>query len=173
MRLGTRKRFLWRPILRIFVLSGASFILGCVGYPDRMPPHFQKIGGRANTFRMFVIEPFGLFAEKERVRVIRVFDFETDMNSLKNRRLCWEIVAATDVRAARFELVAGQVPQGFIQIFPPAGETFKPIPGRAYEITAVMAHPLASPWGVETKWVAEGGIEHIDTRRGNTQDSYE
>jgi hypothetical protein len=120
-----------------------------------MPPHFQKVDGRANTFRMFVIEPFGLFAEKERVRLIWVFDFETGVNGMKNRRLCWEIVATTETRATGFELVAGQVPQGFAQVFPPPGETFKPVPGRAYEIRAVMAHPLASPWGAETKWVAE------------------
>jgi hypothetical protein len=122
-----------------------------------MPPNFQKIDGRANAFRMFVTEPFSLFAQREHIRLVRVFEFESDPNGLKyrNPRLCWEIVAIGDVRAAGFELVAGRVPHGFVQIFPPVGEDFTPVPGRAYEIRAVMAHPLANPLGVETKWVAE------------------
>lgn len=122
-----------------------------------MPPHFQVIDGRANTFRMFVIEPFGLFAEKERIKSIRVFGFETDPNGLKcqNRHLCWEVVATKTVRAAHFELVAGQVPPGFIQTFPPEGEAFEPIPGRVYEVRAIMAHPLALPEGAGAKWTAK------------------
>jgi hypothetical protein len=151
VRMGICRESPWHPFLWMCVLALMSLVLGC-GYPDKYPSHLQKIDDRANAFRMVVLEPFGLFAPKERVRLIRVFEFGA---GTRVGRLCWEVVAETPVPAQGFEVVAGQVPKGFMQIFPPAGESFTPTPGRSYDIFVVMAHPLASPRGAPTRWIAE------------------
>jgi hypothetical protein len=136
------------------VLALMSLVLGC-GYPDKYPSHLQKIDDVANAFRMVVIEPFGLFAPKERVKLIRVFEPEKDPTGEKVGRLCWEVAAEPPVLAQGIEVIAGQVPSGFVQIFPPAGESFTPTPGRSYDIFVVMAHPLASSRGTPTRWIAK------------------
>ncbi len=155
MRLCRCQQSPWHAFLWVYVLASMSLVLGCAGYPDKNPSYLEKINGRANAFRMVVLEPFGLFAPKERVRLIRVFEAEKDPRGTKAERLCWEVVAETPILAQGFEVVAGQVPKGFVQIFPPAGESFTPVPGRSYDIFVVMAHPLASPRGAPTRWIAE------------------
>jgi hypothetical protein len=105
---------------------------------------------------MVVIEPVGLFEPKERIRLLRVFESEKDPTRTKLGRLCWEVIAENPVLARDFEVVAGQLPKGFIQIFPSPGESFTPTPGKSYDIAVVMAHPLASPRGAMTRWIADG-----------------
>jgi len=154
-RMRRSEHWSWDTFLGICAVALLSLMAGCAGYPDKYPSHLQKIDGRANAFRMVVLEPFGLFAPKERVRLIRVFQSEGRPSGTEVGQLCWEVIAETPVLAQGFEVLAGQVPKGFIQIFPPEGESFTPIPGRGYAIFVVMAHPLASPRGAGTRWIAE------------------
>lgn len=142
-------------VLWIFMFGAIFLMLGCAGYQDKYPSLFQKVEGEPNTFRMSVVEFFGLFEPKERVREIRVFESKTDAGGVPVGQLCWEIVATPPVIAEGFQVVVGQTPQGFIQVFPPSGETFKPIPSKGYEITVTMNHPSAWPLGARTSWIGE------------------
>ena len=150
-RRGQRRVSEW--VLRISVLSAVFLLFGC-GYPDKAPAHLEKIEGRTNAFRTWVRQP-GLFEFKECVTVVRVFESGTDPNGMITRRLCWEVVATIPPLAKGFEIVAGRVPPKFVQIFPTPGEVFKPVPGRNYEITVTVNHPLARALGASTWWFAD------------------
>jgi len=147
------QRPLLTVLLWVYLLGGTCLVLGC-GYLPKKPSYLQQIDAQANAFRMSVVKPFGP-ATEESVKEIRVFESETDANDRAVGRLCWEIIATTDVLAAGFELVAGQVPKDFTQIFPQPGEMFQPLPGRTYEITVVTFYPSAGPLGTKTRWVAK------------------
>jgi hypothetical protein len=77
-------------------------MLGCAGYPDKYPSYLQKIKRRPNAFQMVVIEPFGLFAPKERIKEIRVY--EMDAKRTEIQRLWWEVVAMSPVLARGFDV---------------------------------------------------------------------
>lgn len=146
-----------QPLVCLCILAAVFFAGGCIGASDKYPSlHFQRIDGQANAFRLFVTEPLGVFIPKKAVEtnVVRVFEQEPGAGDMKTGRLCWEVLATTHVSAEGFKFVAGQVPRGFIQIYPPAGEIFEPVPGRTYEIAVTTSHQLAGPWAA-TSWVAE------------------
>ena len=145
----TRQLYLW-----ISVLVAMTFIFGC-GYHDKYPSHFQKIPGRANAFRLRVIEP-GLLSPREHVKKIQVFKGNYGGYSGRpDGQLCWEVISDPPVRAKRLEdVVAGQVPERFRQVVPSPSETFKPVPGKWYSISVAIAHPQAWPY-VLTSWMAE------------------
>ncbi|MGD2095523.1 MAG: hypothetical protein PVH77_11000 [Phycisphaerales bacterium] len=139
---------LYRNSLLLISLFLTLPINGC-GYPDKYPSHFRKIQGSPNAFRMYVIQPFGLFQPRERVCGVRV----TVRNS-GIPEVYWEIKADEPIDAEGFEIVAGQVPEGFQQVKPNPEKRFDPIPGKRYFIEVDLEHPLAMPW-VETLWVAD------------------
>ena len=150
LQLSMRGCLLW-----MILLCAMLFIFGCVGYPEKPPSHFFKIDDRANAFRMKVIEPFGPLHPREHVKEIRVFEHvKVAQGIFAPGQVFWELIANPPVRARGFEVVAGQIPEGFRQTVPPLPETFKPVPGKWYYIAVTMSHPLAMP-NVETPWQAD------------------
>ena len=133
------------PLLLPNVLVAMLFVFGC-GYHHKLPSNFQRIPGRANAFRLEVIEP-GPLDPREHVKKIQAFAGDGGGGGFFHQphgQLCWEVVADPPVRAKRLEdVVAGQVPKGFRQIVPPPSEMFKPVPGRWYNISVTIAHPQA------------------------------
>jgi len=135
----------------LLLTSLCWFILpmnGC-GYADKPPSHFVKIPDRPNAFRMYVINPF--FQPRDRICGVRVTVYHSHSDLPE---VCWEIKANEPVDAAGFEIVVGQVPEGFQQVIPNSGQRFDPVPGRHYDIEVDLEHPLALPW-METPWVAD------------------
>ena len=140
-------------LLWLNVLVAMTFTFGC-GYHHKLPTQFQTIPGRANGFRLEVIEP-GPLDPREHVKNIQVFEGNHQSFIRPDGQLCWEVIADPPVRAKRLgDVVAGQVPKGFRQIVPPPSETFKPVPGRWYSISVAIAHPYAYPY-ILTPWKAE------------------
>jgi len=142
-------------LLRTSLLVAMAFTFGC-GYHDRLPPVLEAVDGRANAFRMErVIEPFGLY--KAYVKEIRVSECVKEPLRDTPGQLHWEVVAVSQVRAKGFELVVGQVPEHFRQVFPPPPETFKAVPGRWYIVAVTLTDPEAGyTWVLKPKsWIAE------------------
>ncbi len=141
-------------LLWLNVLVAMTFTFGC-GYTDKVPTYFETIPGRANAFRLEVIEP-GPLDQREHVKNIQVFEGNYSQSFVRpDGQLCWEVIADPPVRAKRLgDVVAGQVPKGFRQVVPPASETFKPVPGRWYTISVAIAHRHAYPY-VLTAWKVE------------------
>jgi hypothetical protein len=142
-------------LLWLYVLATMLFMFGC-GYSDKYPTNFQKISGRANAFRLQVIEPGPFLYPREHVKKIQVFEGEgSDFFGRPPGHLCWEVVADPPVRAKGIEdVVAGQIPKRFRQVVPPPSETFKPVPGQWYAISVTIAYAHAWPY-VPTRWKAE------------------
>ncbi len=142
-----------RSLLWVSLLVTLAFMFGC-GYHHKGPPWLQKIDGRASVFRLGVIEPFGLY--KEYVNDVQVLECVKGPYYDTPGQLLWEVIAASQVRANGFEVVAGQVPEGFRQAFPPPSETFKPVPGRWYVIAVSSTYPkVGIPSITRTSWLAD------------------
>ena len=143
-------------LLRLSSLVAMAFTFGC-GPHDRVPAILEAVHGRTNAFQMSVVEPFGLY--KAYVKEIRVFECVKGPVRDTHGQLHWEVVAVSQVRAKGFELVVGQVPEDFRQVFPPPPETFKPVPGRWYIVAVTLIEPKAGysySWVPEPKsWIAE------------------
>jgi len=139
-------------LLRVSLLVAMAFTFGC---GDRVPPILEVVHGRTNSFQMSVVEPFGLY--KAYVKEIRVSECVKEPLRDTPGQLHWEVVAVSQVRAKGFELVVGQVPEHFSQVFPPAPETFKAVPGRWYIVAVTLTDPEAGyTWVLKPKsWIAE------------------
>jgi hypothetical protein len=87
-------------------------------------------------------------AERACIKEIRVFELQTGVKCLR-----WEVIGYAI--ADSLEVVAGQAPEGFTQVYPRQGEIFTPVRGGTYEIAVVTDGVPEGPLGTKTAWVAE------------------
>jgi hypothetical protein len=124
---------------------------GC-GYLPEKASYLQEVEGHANAFRMHIVGPPNR-GVTEYVKEIRVFELQNDATGTNVQRLRWEMTGL--VVADGFEVVVGQVPNRFTQVYPAPSEVFKPISGNTYEISIVTDVPSGEPLGMKTLWVAK------------------
>jgi hypothetical protein len=59
----------------------------------------------------------------------------------------WEIVAREPIKANGLVLIIGQVPDGFDQVMPAAGQIFTPVPGKEYRLEVETDWPCYQTYG--------------------------
>jgi hypothetical protein len=139
-------------VLHLFILIGLMLLAHGCGYHNRVPPRLAKMEGHTNTFRMSPRQRNADFLPKDRICAIRVYDGNDMFRS--NRPFYWEVRATEPVPVNGFRLVAGVVPDGFMQVVPPPGQTFIPVTGKSYYIAVNLDEPQRIPW-IPTFWIAD------------------
>ena len=142
---------LTRTLSALIVITVVVQLQGC-GVFNKTPLHLEKKQDRPNTFRLVTPGSINPFGEKDYISGISVFQVVTA--EPEGSKVYWRLEAPKPVRAKGFELVIGQVPDGFDQLIPAAGEVFTPIPGQEYYVALAVKRGSETKW--ETmKWVAE------------------
>ena len=138
-------------ILSGCMLAAVLLAQGC-GMMEAKPLSLERVETRPNTFQTVVPGSLIPWGEKDFMTGISVF--QVDSAEPQGSKVYWRLLAPKPVKAKGFELVIGEVPDGFKQMIPPEGEVFVPAPGEEYYLGIALKKDSEAKW--ETiKWTAE------------------
>ena len=138
-------------ILSEYILAAVVLVQGC-GMMEAKPLSLEPVETRPNTFQTVV--PGSLISWGEKHWITGISVFQVDPTQPEGSKVYWRLTTPKPVGAKGFELVIGQVPDGFEQMIPGVGEVFVPIPGQEYYLAVALKKDSETKW--ETiKWVAE------------------
>jgi hypothetical protein len=134
--------------LIVFII--VAQVQGC-GVFEKKPVQLEQKEDRPNTFRL--VRPKSLIPFGEKDYIVGLSVFQIVPAEPEGTKVYWRLNAPRPVRAQGFEVVIGEVPDGFEQLIPTQGKVFTPVPGLEYYLAVAVKRDSETKW--ETlSWVA-------------------